>query len=310
MRALVTGAAGFVGSHLCDHLLSCGDDVVGVDAFTDFYPRELKARNLDDARRNDRFRLVEADLGVFDLASLLDGIDVVYHLAAQPGVRPSWGKDFEVYVRQNIDVTQRLLEACVASPVRRFVYASSSSIYGNAESMPTSENAVPSPISPYGVTKLAAEHLCDSYRQAFGVPATSLRLFTVYGPRQRPDMAFARLIRAAIDGVPFVVYGDGEQTRDFTYVADVARAMRDCAGSAWSGTANIGGGSRASLNDAISIVEDAAGPVRVERSPAQPGDARDTGADISRAREGFAYSPAWGLAEGLRSMIDWAKRKR
>jgi nucleoside-diphosphate-sugar epimerase len=308
MRALVTGAAGFVGSHLCEHLLEHGDEVLGIDAFTDFYPRERKQSNIETSLGHAGFRLVETDLATADLSPLLEGIDVVYHLAAQPGVRPSWGKDFDIYVRQNIAVTQRLLEASIGRELQKFLYASSSSIYGNAEMLPTREDVLPQPISPYGVTKLAGEHLCDLYRGGLGIRAASLRLFTVYGPRQRPDMAFARLIDAAIAGETFEVYGDGEQTRDFTFVTDVVGAMRSCALSGWTGTANIGGGSRSPLSEAIRLVgEVCGGTLRIEHRGAQRGDARDTAADTSLAREAFGYRPRVALAEGLRTMAHWAK---
>ena len=242
MAVLVTGAAGFVGSHLCEGLLTDGDEVIGVDAFTDYYPRARKERNLAPLLTSPGFSFLEMDLTYASLDPLLEGVDVVYHLAGQPGVRPSWGRDFEIYVRQNIQASQRLLEAARTSSIRKLIYASSSSVYGDAEAYPTSEHVRPQPISPYGVTKLAAEHLCELYRTNFGIPTVSLRLFTVYGPRQRPDMAFSRLVQAAVRGEEFVLFGDGEQTRDFTYVRDVVGAMRDAAASDWCGVANIGGG--------------------------------------------------------------------
>jgi nucleoside-diphosphate-sugar epimerase len=301
MRALVTGAAGFIGSHLVERLL---------DAFTDFYPRARKESNIAGARARPGFRFVEADLVRTDLPPLLEGIDVVFHLAAQPGVRPSWGKEFDVYIRHNIAVTQRLLEASIGARLHKFVYASSSSIYGNAEALPTREDARPEPVSPYGVTKLAAEHLCDLYRAAHSTPAASLRLFTVYGPRQRPDMAFSRLVRTALEGGTFELYGDGAQTRDFTYVGDVTAAMQACAASDWTGTANVGGGDRVPLNDAIRILTDHAGPVRVERRPVQRGDVRDTAADTSLARSAFGYEPHFRLEEGLARMVAWVRSER
>ena len=310
MRALVTGAAGFVGSHLCAHLLAEGDDVVGVDCFTSYYGRALKERNLAAIDGGDRFRFVEDDLTSDAVAALIGDVDVVYHLAAQPGVRPSWGPDFGEYVRRNVLATQQLLEGCAGRDLQKLVFASSSSIYGDAETFPTTESVVPRPVSPYGVTKLAAEHLCEAYRRSGGVPTASLRLFTVYGPRQRPDMAFARLVRAAVDGAGFEVFGDGEQTRDFTYVGDVARAFRACALSGWTGVANIGGGARTSVNDAIRIVGDLAKPVTVTRGGPQRGDVRHTAADITLAREAFGWSPETSLPEGLRMMVDQALRER
>jgi nucleoside-diphosphate-sugar epimerase len=305
MRTLVTGAAGFVGSHLCTHLLEQGDDVVGIDAMTDFYDVALKERNLAALTAWDSFSLHRLDLLDAPLRHLLDGAEVVFHLAGQPGVRPSWGSEFAIYAQRNIMATQRLLEALRDVPVRKIVFASSSSVYGDAESYPTAETVRPRPVSPYGVTKLAAEHLCQLYRANFGTPTASLRLFTVYGPGQRPDMAFSRLIGAALRGDCFPLYGDGRQTRDFTYVADVTSAMRAAALSGWTGVANIGGGSRTSLVEVIRIVASLAGrEVKAERRPPQPGDVRDTAADTAVARRAFGYVPAVPLAEGLARMVE------
>lgn len=303
MIALVTGAAGFVGSHLCEALLEDGDEVIGVDAFTDYYSRRRKEQNLAPLRLHPRFAFVEADLAEVTVVPLLAGVDHVFHLAGQPGVRASWGPDFAHYVRHNVVATQRLLEACRGRPLHKLVYASSSSIYGDAESYPTPETLRPQPVSPYGVTKLAGEHLCEVYRKSFDVPVTSLRLFTVYGPRQRPDMAFSRLVRAALAAERFEVYGDGEQTRDFTFVGDVVQAMRDAALSPWCGVANIGGGSRTSLNGVVDIVRDLCGEVRITRRPRATGDVRDTAADISVAAAAFGYSPRTSLREGLAAMV-------
>jgi nucleoside-diphosphate-sugar epimerase len=303
MIALVTGAAGFVGSHLCEALLDDGDEVVGVDAFTDYYSRRRKEQNLAPLRVHPMFAFVEADLAEVTVVPLVAGVDHVFHLAGQPGVRASWGPDFAHYVRHNVVATQRLLEACRGRPLRKLVYASSSSIYGDAESHPTPETLRPQPVSPYGVTKLAGEHLCEVYRKSFDIPVTSLRLFTVYGPRQRPDMAFSRLVRAALAGERFEVYGDGEQTRDFTFVGDVVQAMRDAALSPWCGVANIGGGSRTSLNGVVDIVRDLCGEVRITRRPRATGDVRDTAADISVATAAFGYSPRTSLPEGLAAMV-------
>jgi nucleoside-diphosphate-sugar epimerase len=306
MNALVTGAAGFVGSHLCAALLDDGAEVLAVDAFTDYYSRLRKEQNLAHLRGRDGFSFLEADLSEAPLAPLLDGVDRVFHLAGQPGVRASWGPDFVQYVRHNIVVTQRLLEASMLHPLRKFVFSSSSSVYGDAEAYPTPESLRPQPVSPYGVTKLAAEHLCEVYRTSFGVPVASLRLFTVYGPRQRPDMAFSRLVRAALAGEEFEVYGDGEQTRDFTFVADVVQAMRDAAASDWCGVANIGGGSRTSLNAVLDIVRDLCGELRVVRRPQATGDVRHTAADTSVAAAAFGYRPRTSLPEGLAAMVAWA----
>jgi nucleoside-diphosphate-sugar epimerase len=305
MRAVVTGAVGFVGSHLCTRLLQQGDDVVGIDALTDFYDVRHKEANLAALAAWDSFTFHRADLLDAPLRQLLDGAEVVFHLAGQPGVRSSWGQEFTVYVQRNILATQRLLETLRDVPVRKIVYTSSSSVYGDAESYPTVETARPRPVSPYGVTKLAAEHLCELYRANFGTPTASLRLFTVYGPGQRPDMAFSRLIEAALRGDSFPLYGDGRQTRDFTYVGDVAEALQAAALSAWTGVANIGGGSRTSMAEVIRIVGMLAGrAVKTLRLPAQPGDVRDTAADTALARQAFGYAPAMPLAEGLAHMVD------
>jgi nucleoside-diphosphate-sugar epimerase len=308
MTALVTGAAGFIGSHLCHHLLDHGEAVRGVDCFTDYYPSRFKYANLAPLLSAPRFRFVEADLYDANVRALMDGVDVVYHLAAQPGVRPSWGQDFRRYLRQNVAVTQQLLETARHQPLRKFVYASSSSVYGDAESYPTPESARPQPLSPYGVTKLAAEHLCELYRANFGVPSVSLRFFTVYGPGQRPDMAFSRLMSAAISGGTFELYGDGNQTRDFTFVKDIVRAMRDAARSDWCGVANLGGGSRTSMNEVIGAIEGLLGAVHVTRMATQDGDVRHTSADTSVAAAAFGYLPRVGLQQGLRAMAEWAWR--
>jgi nucleoside-diphosphate-sugar epimerase len=303
MTVLVTGAAGFVGSTLVGLLLDEGHTAVGVDAFTDYYPRELKERNLRRLRGRTGFRFVEADLSRTGLAPLLTGVDTVFHLAGQPGVRASWGADFTDYVRNNVLVTQRLLEACRDRSLRKFVYASSSSVYGDAEEYPTRETLRPRPISPYGVTKLAAEHMCEVYRKAFDIPTVSLRLFTVYGPRQRPDMAFSRLVRAALRGESFELYGDGQQTRDFTYVGDVVRAMADAAAGPWCGVANVGGGARTSMRQVVEVVRELCGPVTLVARESARGDVRDTAADTSVAQAAFGYRPRTSLPDGLRAMV-------
>jgi nucleoside-diphosphate-sugar epimerase len=224
VKALVTGAAGFIGSTLAERLVGQGADVVGIDCFTDYYPRALKERNVAGLRRAANFRLVDEDLLEVDLASLLDGVTHIFHLAAQAGVRKSWGRDFDVYVSNNIGATQRLLEACTGRRLDRFVYASTSSVYGDEAAIPMREDARLQPVSPYGVSKLAAEHLGYLYHVNHGLPFVALRYFTVYGPRQRPDMGFHRFLTAAMDGRPLTRYGDGEQTRDFTFVADAVSA--------------------------------------------------------------------------------------
>jgi nucleoside-diphosphate-sugar epimerase len=303
VRTVVTGAAGFIGSHLCEHLLAHGDEVVGIDALTDYYEPWRKERNLAPLLERRHFVFHHADLLALPLAGLLADTDVVYHLAGQPGVRASWGEQFTDYLERNVQATQRLLEAARTGHLRKLVYASSSSVYGDAESYPTAETLTPRPVSPYGVTKLAAEHLCELYRTCFGVPTVSLRLFSVYGPRQRPDMAFARLVRAAFTGEPFPLHGDGEQTRDFTYVRDVVTVMRQAALRPWTGVANVGGNRRVTMNQVIGIVSELVAPVVLRRLPPQDGDVRHTGADITLASEELGYRAMVGLREGLTAMV-------
>jgi len=307
MEAIVTGAAGFVGSHLCEHLLDNGDDVVGIDCLTDYYDPRRKEANLAALRGRDGFTEQRVDLTTASLTTMFEKADVVYHLAGQPGVRGSWGEDFAPYVRRNIMATQRVLETAREVSLWKVVYASSSSVYGDAETYPTKEDLTPRPVSPYGVTKLAAEHLCELYRVTSGVSTVSLRLFTAYGPRQRPDMAFSRLVDAALGGRPFLLYGDGEQSRDFTYVEDVVTAMRQAALSPWTGVANIGGGSRTTMNEVISTIGDLVRPIDVVRLPFQRGDVRHTAADTSTAREGFGFAPQVPLNEGLARMVEAAR---
>jgi nucleoside-diphosphate-sugar epimerase len=303
VKSVVTGAAGFIGSHLCDFLLSEGDQVVGIDCLTDYYATDLKERNLRPLLSDERFTLHRQDLLTAPLADVFEGADVVYHLAGQPGVRPSWGADFATYVARNVLATQAVLEAARGMDLK-LVYASSSSVYGDAEAYPTPETLRPEPVSPYGVTKLAGEHLCELYRKGFGVPTASLRFFTVYGPRQRPDMAFSRLVGAALRGDVFELYGDGSQTRDFTYVGDIVQALRNAALSEFTGVANIGGGSRTSMNEVLDIVSELAGEPDVRRVPKQRGDVRDTAADTQVARRGFGYVPQVSLREGLALMVE------
>lgn len=306
MRAIVTGAAGFVGSHLCAHLLDHGDEVVGIDSFTDYYDPRLKEANVATVQGRDGFTLHRLDLTCAPLTTLFEHADVVYHLAGQPGVRGSWGAEFQPYLRRNVLATQHVLEAARDVSLWKVVYASSSSVYGDAESYPTTETMCPRPLSPYGVTKLAAEHLCELYRVTSEVPTASLRLFTVYGPRQRPDMAFSRLVSASLDGSPFLLYGDGEQSRDFTYVGDVVAAMRQAALSPWTGVANIGGGSRTTVNTVIDTIGELLRPIEVVRLPVQRGDVRHTACDTSVAQRGFGFHPEVSLRDGLARMVEAA----
>jgi UDP-glucuronate 4-epimerase len=308
MRALVTGCAGFIGSQLTESLLDDGQEVVGIDCFNDNYGRRQKLRNLDRARQWDQFDFVPVDLSRGDLAELTAECDVVYHLAAEPGVRASWGGRFDAYVRNNVMATQLLLDAVVGEPGKRLVYASSSSVYGEAEAFPTSESALPRPFSPYGVTKLSAEHLCEAYRDNWGLEVVTLRYFSVFGPRQRPDMAFHRFCRAAIHDEQIEVYGDGAQTRDFTFVADIVAATRlaSAAPQAPGRTYNIGGGLRASVNDALEIIGALAErPLRVDYQDAMAGDVRETGADTARARAELGFDPHTSLQDGLEAEFEW-----
>jgi UDP-glucuronate 4-epimerase len=312
MAHLVTGAAGFIGSHLAAALLIEGHEVVGVDSFTPYYDRAIKESNLSALADDGRFRLVEADLRDADLAPLLDGVEVVYHQAAQPGVRLSWSDGFATYDACNVLATQRLLEAAHQAGVRRVVYASSSSVYGNADRYPVSETDLPRPHSPYGVTKLAAEHLCGLYAANHGLATVALRYFTVYGPRQRPDMAFHRLIEGALRGEPFPLYGDGSHVRDFTFVGDVVRA-NVLAGTAEveAGTVvNVCAGGSAVLRDVIGAVSDAVGsPVPIEQHPEQAGDVQRTGGSNDAARQLLGWEPRTSLADGIAAQVAWHRSR-
>lgn len=308
MNVLVTGAAGFIGSQVADRLLALGHTVRGVDCFTDYYARRLKEMNLASCQGQGGFTFVEEDLLDSDLPALLGGVDAVIHLAAQAGVRRSWGAEFEVYTKNNIMATQRLLEAAKAVGLARLVYASSSSVYGDTDDLPMRESSACWPVSPYGVSKLAAEHLCRLYHKNFGVNSISLRYFTVYGPRQRPDMAFHRFIRALLEGQPIRLFGDGEQSRDFTFVGDIVEATvraalrDDLAGQVY----NIGGGSRVTVNQVISTLESITGrQAKVNRLEVAKGDVRHTEADSTRARDELGFSPRTDLRAGLEAEAAW-----
>ena len=309
MKALVTGAAGFIGSHLAERLIQLGHEVVGVDCFTDYYAREIKEKNLSFLHGQDGFTFKEANLLHAPLEDLLPGVELVFHQAAQAGVRASWGQSFDIYTRHNILATQKLLEACRKRPLKKFVYGSSSSVYGEAQILPMKEDHLPAPISPYGVSKLAGEHLCSLYNFNYGVPVVSLRYFTVYGPRQRPDMAFHKFIRAMLKGEEIEIYGDGKQTRDFTYISDaveanVAAAFHEGAG----GVFNIGGGSRINVNQVLEVLEQLCScKARVNYIEVQKGDPRHTYADTSKAQEVLRYKPKVNIKEGLEKEVEYIR---
>ncbi len=320
MRCLITGVAGFIGSTLSEKLLGEGNEVVGVDCFVPYYPRVLKDKNLAASLDNKNFTFHETDIcAAFDTATpegakraaeLLDGVDVVFHQAAQAGVRASWGRDFEIYVHNNILGTQKLLEACKGRTGLRVVYASSSSVYGETPKFPMEEGDVPQPVSPYGVSKLAAEHLMRLYTANFGVHTVSLRYFTVYGPRQRPDMAFHRLCAAVLTGREFRVFGTGEQTRDFTFIADIVGANIAAARLGKpGGVYNLGGGTRISMNDVIRLLEKVAGrKANIVYEGREKGDVTHTGASVERARADLGFQPKVGLEEGLALELEFIEK--
>jgi nucleoside-diphosphate-sugar epimerase len=308
MRALVTGCAGFIASQLTERLLSDGVSVIGVDCFNDNYGRRQKLANLRRVADWDNFEFAPIDLSRGDLYDLVADCDYVYHLAAEPGVRSSWGGRFESYTRNNVLATQHLLEAAKGQDLERFVYASSASVYGQIDNYPTPEESPLRPYSPYGVTKLAAENLAQLYHDNYGVPTVSLRYFSVYGPRQRPDMAFNIFCRAALRGEPIQIFGDGLQTRDFTFVGDiVAGTLAAAVAPAATGNVyNIGGGSRVGLADALAIIEEIFDEkIEVTHLPSEPGDVRDTAADISRAQADLGYAPRTTLDQGLAAELEW-----
>ncbi|MDQ3065661.1 MAG: NAD-dependent epimerase/dehydratase family protein [Actinomycetota bacterium] len=299
MRYVVTGAAGFIGSHLAEALLEDGHEVVGVDSFTDYYERSRKERNAAG------IDVVEADLAVAPLEPLLAGSDGIFHLAGQPGVRASWGESFQLYLDRNVRATQRLFEAAAGT---RVVFASSSSIYGDAETYPTPEDVEPQPISPYGITKLACEHLAAAIGSAQGLDAVVLRYFTVYGPRQRPDMAFTAMLEALARGERFRLFGDGSAARSFTYVADavagtIAAMERGRAGEVY----NVGGGDEATMSEAIALAEELSGrTLEVERLDVAAGDVKRTKADVSKAAAELSWVPTTPLRQGMQAQWEWA----
>jgi nucleoside-diphosphate-sugar epimerase len=306
-KVVITGVAGFIGSHLAGRLLADGFDVTGVDSFDDYYDRRAKESNLAGLLPHRRFSFVPADLVTADLAALLGGCDRLFHLAAQPGVRGSWGAQFERYVRNNVVLTQRLLEGAVAQRVGRLIYASSSSVYGEQQMQPTAETALPSPISPYGATKLAAEHLVRLYGHEQGLDNVSLRFFTVYGPRQRPDMAFHKFIRAISRGEPITLFGQGQWRRDFTFVGDIVEGIVAASQRASNGDVlNLGRGSPVSLLEVVRLLEEVSGrTVDVRFGETGGGEVHATWADIRRAEQRIGFHPKTSLANGLRAQWEW-----
>jgi nucleoside-diphosphate-sugar epimerase len=307
MKVLVTGVSGFIGSHLAERLLKDGHRVTGLDSFLDYYPRRVKENNLRGLSGKKGFEFIEADLLDLELGKMLDGIETVFHQAAIAGVRASWGGRFSEYVRNNILGTQLLLEACKDKDLKKFVYASSSSVYGDAVELPIKETTPVKPVSPYGVSKLAGEQLAYLYFNGYGLPVVSLRYFTVYGPRQRPDMAFHKFLKAVILGEEIEVHGTGEQTRDFTFIGDAIEANMQAFSKGVDGEAyNIGGGSKIKLIECIKLIEDISGKkAKLRFGESQRGDAMHTYADVGKARRDFQYSPRVGISEGLAEHYKW-----
>jgi nucleoside-diphosphate-sugar epimerase len=309
VKSFVTGVAGFIGSHLAEKLLAAGHHVVGIDNFLDNYPRPFKEKNLSGLALHRNFTFVGDDLLQCDSKSLLRDVTYVFHLAGQPGVRSSWGKEFARYTDNNIRSTQLLLEAAKDLSLAKFVYASTSSVYGDTSDLPMREEGGASPISPYGATKLAAEHLCHLYWKAFAVPTVSLRFFTVYGPRQRPDMFFHIFMRALLRGDGLPLYDDGEQTRDFTFCSDIVDGTIAAAFYPGQGEVfNLGGGSEVSVLNAIALVEKISGrKTRLKRFDRQKGDVRHTKARLDRAKSKLGYAPKVGLEQGLTEEWNWIR---
>jgi nucleoside-diphosphate-sugar epimerase len=309
--SIVTGSAGFIGSHLVDTLLKQGEQVIGIDEFNNYYDPTLKRKNIAHLQNHPRFTLIEGDIQFLDWQRLLENVDVVYHQAAQAGVRASWGEGFRAYTERNINATQVLLEAAKdAKHLKRFVFASSSSVYGDATTLPTHEEICPKPVSPYGITKLAAEYLCRLYHKNFGVPIVGLRYFTVYGPRQRPDMAFHKFFKAILEDKAISIYGDGAQARDFTFISDVVAANIAAATvpQAVGEIFNIGGGSTVALTEVLELMEKIVSrSIRRNHIEKAMGDARHTSADVSKAWAILGYQPQISLQEGLTQEWYWVK---
>lgn len=315
MKALVTGAAGFIGSTLVDKLLSEDHEVVGIDSFTPYYDVLIKRRNISNAVLNPKYKLLEIDLSTRLDENLLDGVTHIFHQAGQPGVRASWGAEFNEYVEWNIKATQNLLElASQSGRITSFVAASSSSVYGNAKRYPTNETDLPSPVSPYGVTKLAAENLCTLYGDQFGLPTISLRYFTVFGPRQRPDMAMRRIVDSVLTGCEFTISGNGEQIRDFTFVDDVIDAIMLSSryvsrNKEPERVLNIGGGQQTSLLEVIATIEKISNTkANLKFEANSKGDPFRTGSDSTKARRVLGWNPQTTVDDGMVKMFDWAKQ--
>ncbi len=310
MQTVVTGAAGFIGSRLAERLVAEGHQVLGIDCFSDYYSRRLKEYNLRNLKEADNFSLLEENLLELNLPETLQGVDWVFHQAAQAGVRASWGEEFSVYSNSNILATQQLLEAAREVKIAKFIYASSSSVYGETDDLPMREEGRTRPVSPYGVSKLAAENLCQLYHHNFGLPVISLRYFTVFGERQRPDMAFHIFIKAILSGEKLTIFGDGEQSRSFTHVDDVVEANLLAAESSLEGEIfNIGSGEEnITLNETIDLIEEITGcQAKRDYQSRVSGDVRHTSADLSRAKKMLNFSPEVDIAAGLAGEVAYIK---
>ncbi|BAZ27950.1 NAD-dependent epimerase/dehydratase [Cylindrospermum sp. NIES-4074] len=310
-KIIVTGAAGFIGSQIVEALLKQGEEVIGIDEFNDYYNPGLKRKNIAHFHSLPRFQLIEGDMRFLDWQIILKDAEIIYHQAAQAGVRASWGQSFCAYTERNINATQVLLEAAKdAKNLKSLVFASTSSVYGDAETLPTHERICPQPVSPYGITKLAAERLCELYYKTFGVPVVALRYFTVYGPRQRPDMAFHKFFKSILQDEAIPIYGDGQQTRDFTFISDAVAANLAAATTpaAVGEIFNIGGGSRVVLTEVLDMMAEIVGkPIKRNHIEKAMGDSRHTAADISKARQILGYQPQVSLREGLTQEWQWMK---